>query len=1515
MKFFKSLMLFFYFVIGFSFSQAIADQPKYWDSYLSSAYNQAIYAQDSAHSGARSLKLINYVSAQSNWHGATINYTAPYPKMFTFSGWAKGSNVASSSLAALDFYIVFEDNSTLWYYSDTKFGSGSYNWKNKAVTKTFNKGVKSVTPYLILYNGKGTIWFDDVEVNAFQNTVLNSSIEQGTTQPDNWLTHENNLDNKTGWATDAYYSPRHSLKITNTLYKNADWAGANISFAPPYSRTVTLGGFSKSSSVYLRSGGKYRLNFSITFADGTKQEYSPNALSFATGTHAWQKREITVTFPKLIKEIKPFCYLYNGRGSAWFDDIYALVKGLNSASNPGMEEAATDITAPTGTIIINNGAQYTDSTTVTLNLSAQDNPGGSGLSQMKFSNDNTNWSTPELYATTKTWNLTSGDGQKTVYVQFSDQAGNWSNSFSDPDGIILDTLRPEPPMINPVTSPTNTNSQTITGTKSQDSLSVIVVCSTAVVQAVTYPTVTTWSCELTALSPGVNTITVKAQDAAGNESAPAVTDLEYIAPATYWILVDEYDYPLPGSRESGGWFFNCTGGDRGKLREEDAAYSWDNNSAYTASIARISVPGGLWTYAGMWYSLIRVDNDNKPLNFKNIFGPYIKPEFQGKIKELAIAVNSVSSTRNNAGLKLRVEIKGKNKQIVHSQEFTNLLNQAYPKVFTVNLDLPVVQDIEQITWVFDNAWPGDSISVDSLKLKAEVPTVSSAQQAFYWTYSWLMANYNPNTGMVKDKSRDGPTQTGGDSMESVTATAKTAKATYYAYKKGYITYDNAVAIITKIANTLINVVPRGPQGKNTIWPHFTENGGTVAVPPRTPHEGSEWSSGDTTYAALDMIAALRMIGDPKNQISQFENFLTAINWQDLLLSDGSISHGYKYGGTQITYGWSGFGMEAMGVNWAYAAATGNITNMLPPPTDNGSGFIENAHYPMVFYTGEDGKDGWGNDWDAYRLDAAEQQISWYSTTAHYNQYLNRANLFGLSAGEVPDVVVNPGIAVDYKPYGTGGKSTPEDGNGEVVTLHYSGMVADKRPAEAIRMWEALRDRNIDFLQNRIIISPLNNMESMRVDKNTGKMTVNHLKGSWNLSLQAEGWALADPVIRADLHAAVQNNAFLKRGYDILHQSHVFPRTLRVPQDYPTIQAAIDAAQAGDKIAVTPGQPTLNGNIILNKAGIILDGGGNTLASPGTDSVILCRDIDGADTVIRNCNIFISNRGLICEGSVKRLKVENSTFGGNGGGLGIQLLDGADATIQKNIFRNCAILSALGNNHLEFIENDSRPTIGPNYGGIYLSSGTALIKGNILRSTWDGAITLNNADATLINNHFDFCQGWGVCGGVRIFNSIATLKNNLFRYSWVYSGTGEGVSLHAVGSTVNLYNNIFSGASGPSAIKGVALWARNTNLSAKNNIFYKNAQGQSTVFFEGTGTQDFSYNNFWANTTTSDTTGITLGAGNIKTNPFFVSAESSLNDFHLGAGSLCINAGDPDAQYNDKDGTRNDLGIYGGPNVF
>lgn len=105
-----------------------------------------------------------------------------------------------------------------------------------------------------------------------------------------------------------------------------------------------------------------------------------------------------------------------------------------------------DTTAPTGTVLINGGAAATTSANVTLNLSATDAAGGSGVHSVLISNSaDFSGSSPIPYATTVPWTLSAGDGTKTVRVRFVDAVGNTSaapvsdtiNLDAPPTGTVL----------------------------------------------------------------------------------------------------------------------------------------------------------------------------------------------------------------------------------------------------------------------------------------------------------------------------------------------------------------------------------------------------------------------------------------------------------------------------------------------------------------------------------------------------------------------------------------------------------------------------------------------------------------------------------------------------------------------------------------------------------------------------------------------------------------------------------------------------------------------------------------------------------------------------------------------------------------------------------------------------------------------------------------------------------------------------------------------------------------------
>jgi subtilisin family serine protease len=103
---------------------------------------------------------------------------------------------------------------------------------------------------------------------------------------------------------------------------------------------------------------------------------------------------------------------------------------------------------PSGlTISIDMGAEYSNDTTVDLTVSASDTT--SGLDVMSFSNDGLQWSTWEVFSSSKTgWDLTdvsyggnANDEVKTVHFKVRDNAGNAAPSVSS--SISMDTTDPQ----------------------------------------------------------------------------------------------------------------------------------------------------------------------------------------------------------------------------------------------------------------------------------------------------------------------------------------------------------------------------------------------------------------------------------------------------------------------------------------------------------------------------------------------------------------------------------------------------------------------------------------------------------------------------------------------------------------------------------------------------------------------------------------------------------------------------------------------------------------------------------------------------------------------------------------------------------------------------------------------------------------------------------------------------------------------------------------------------------------
>jgi hypothetical protein len=156
----------------------------------------------------------------------------------------------------------------------------------------------------------------------------------------------------------------------------------------------------------------------------------------------------------------------------------------------------------------------------------------SGLYQMRFSNDGVTWSAWETYATTKAWNLTLGAGEKKVFVQVKDLAGNISSSIFDT--IFLDTVLPTGSVkINNDTAYTTSTNVTlqITGIDSDSGLYQMRFSNDGTTWGSWLPYATSYSHTLTSTN-GSKTVYMQLKDNAGNIS-DSYTDtiiLDNVAP-------------------------------------------------------------------------------------------------------------------------------------------------------------------------------------------------------------------------------------------------------------------------------------------------------------------------------------------------------------------------------------------------------------------------------------------------------------------------------------------------------------------------------------------------------------------------------------------------------------------------------------------------------------------------------------------------------------------------------------------------------------------------------------------------------------------------------------------------------------------------------------------------------------------------------------------------------------------------------------------------------------------------
>lgn len=354
--------------------------------------NLSVPAEDPGGSGLWTMRFSNNGVSWSDWEGyASTRY-----------GWNIGSTNGSKTV-----YVQFRDwAGNIATYSDTivydntapagsiSINSGAASTAIWAVTLTLSASDAGSGIYGMRFSNNQSTWTDWEPFATTKDWTLAAG----------------------GGNRYAYVEFRDNAGNTR---RYSDWITVIPDTIPPTGSVSINGNAATTSSV----------NVTLALSASDTGGASVGAMQFSNDNVTWSDWEPYATSKDWVLEavdgLKTVYVRYRdtaGNVSSAYSDTITLTTG--------------DADPPTGSIVINDGAESVTTPSVILTLSASDT-GGSGLAEMRFSNDNATWTGWEAYASSKSWVLASGAGTRTAYVQFRDGAGNVSAAYSDDITVSL----------------------------------------------------------------------------------------------------------------------------------------------------------------------------------------------------------------------------------------------------------------------------------------------------------------------------------------------------------------------------------------------------------------------------------------------------------------------------------------------------------------------------------------------------------------------------------------------------------------------------------------------------------------------------------------------------------------------------------------------------------------------------------------------------------------------------------------------------------------------------------------------------------------------------------------------------------------------------------------------------------------------------------------------------------------------------------------------------------------------
>lgn len=346
-----------------------------------------------------------------------------------------------------------------------------------------------------------------------------------------------------------------------------------------------------------------------------------------------------------------------------------------------------------------------------------------------------------------------------------------------------------------------------------------------------------------------------------------------------------------------------------------------------------------------------------------------------------------------------------------------------------------------------------------------------------------------------------------------------------------------------------------------------------------------------------------------------------------------------------------------------------------------------------------------------------------------------------------------------------------------------------------------------------------------------------------------------------------------------------------PGSYPTISSAVSAANAGDTILVLSG--IYSESVVISKKLFVIAQDSTVEVVSGTNAFTFNNGASGSmlygftlkgnvhhprnytqsEPIIISNNRFIKSYIDFTNWTI----IANNYFFKSSDGYGIKTY-GSDSSNKRII-----------------VFNNVMDSCGIQMTGNY----TSIIANRISEYPGYGILTHQNPnDFQIIANKINKCNRGIVFGG-NSSNTNFVVANNLITNCQV------GIN-NASGWTSPLFTGIISNNVVYNSSTSAVL--NEQGLNGSSSVYF-----YSNIFSTNAGNASFSssiwdYNCFYSSGSVP-----TSGSNNITSDPLF--ENPMLGDFRLQTDSPCINTGHTNLIYSDIDRTRNDMGIYGGPNTI